>query len=100
MVLDKKEQIFAQVEAVQPILVEFRDIKSDEVPNGLPSLRDIQHHIHLVRGASLSNLLHYMLNPGENKILKEKVESCYRIGIFRKVGVRVKYLLCLQYVEG
>ena len=51
---------------IKPILKEFFEILPKDLLGELSSMRDIRHAIDLVSGATLSNWLHYRMNPPEH----------------------------------
>jgi hypothetical protein len=57
-------------EEVQELLDNFADIVVDELPNSLPPIRSINHHIDLILGESLPNKETYRLTPQENEEVK------------------------------
>jgi len=63
-------------EKMKLMLEEFQRIVRDELPDELPSIREIQHcYIDLIPEASLPNLRYYWMNSKESEILREKVEE-------------------------
>ena len=67
-----------------PFLEEFGDVVLDEIPFGLPPMRDMQHCIDLVPGFVLPNKLAYRMNPKEHKELRRQVEELIEKGLVRE----------------
>ncbi|CAL9203288.1 unnamed protein product, partial [Musa hybrid cultivar] len=62
------------------LLKEFKHLTHEELPDELPSFRDIQDTIDLVPKSTLPNLPHYRMNPLEHTELKRQVDKLLRKG--------------------
>jgi hypothetical protein len=70
--------------AVANVLQEYSDIFPSEIPAGLPPIREIEHQIDLIPGASLPNRAPYMTNPEETKEIKRQVQELLDKGYVRE----------------
>ncbi|XP_071917073.1 uncharacterized protein [Coffea arabica] len=54
---------------------EYQDVFPEDIPNGLPPLRGIEHQIDFIPGSSLPNKAPYRTNPEETKEQQRQVEE-------------------------
>nr|GFD32297.1 putative reverse transcriptase domain, zinc finger, CCHC-type, aspartic peptidase domain protein [Tanacetum cinerariifolium] len=65
VVLEENTPISDVPHEVLPLLTEFSDIFPDDIPAGLPLMRDIQHCIDFIPSATILNKPAYRMNPKE-----------------------------------
>ena len=80
--------------SVEFLLQEYKDVFPKGVPNGLPPLRGIEHHIDLILRASLPNQPAYRHNPQEIKEIQRQVEE-----LMSKGWVQESMSLCIVPVH-
>jgi hypothetical protein len=66
------------------LMQEFDDVFPEDIPNGLPPLRGIEHQIDLVPGASIPNRPAYRSNLEETKELQRQVDELMMKGYIRE----------------
>ncbi|GKV00638.1 hypothetical protein SLEP1_g13302 [Rubroshorea leprosula] len=59
---------------VKSLLQDFKDVFPDDVPNGLPPVKGIEHQMDFIPGATIPNRPAYRSNPNETKELQRQVE--------------------------
>jgi len=72
------------LEEIKAVLNNFMDIIMDELPNELPLVRSVSHHIDLIPGASLPNKVAYRLTPQENAVFARQVQELMDRGLVRE----------------
>ena len=69
---------------VRPILEVFFDVVPEEIPHGLPPMRDIQHQIDLIPGLVLPNKPAYRMSYNEHEELKRQVDDLLGKGLIQE----------------
>ena len=69
---------------VGDLLQAYVDLFPEEIPNGLPPLRGIEHQIDFIPGASIPNRPAYRSNPKESKEIQRQVEELMSKGYVRE----------------
>ncbi|XP_037426242.1 uncharacterized protein LOC119291565 [Triticum dicoccoides] len=75
LLLSKQKSEVGIPKEAHDLLEEFSDVFPKELPSVLPPMRDIQHQIDLVPGASLPNRPAYRMNPKEYEELIRQVQE-------------------------
>ena len=69
---------------VKVMLDEFDNIIVDDLPNTLPPVRIIIHHIDLILGESFPNKEAYRMTPQENEDIKRHVQELLDKGLVKE----------------
>eukprot|EP00253_Pinus_taeda_P004893 PITA_04893 len=69
---------------IKTLLNDCADIIVDELPNALPPIRSINHHIDLIPGASFPNKAAYILTPQGNAEVGRQVKELMDNGLIRE----------------
>lgn len=69
---------------VQPLITEFQEVFPDDIPPGLPMMREIQHCIDFIPGSVIPNKPTYRMNPTEYAELHRQVSELLEKGLIRE----------------
>eukprot|EP00253_Pinus_taeda_P006624 PITA_06624 len=81
--LVSKKQFLKQVQDSE-MLQEFTDKVVDDLPNKLPPIRSISHHIDFIPGASLPNKAAYRMSPKDNEEIRNQVQELLDKGLVKE----------------
>ncbi|XP_024314763.1 uncharacterized protein LOC106866093 [Brachypodium distachyon] len=82
LLAEQKEEHDLPKEVLE-LLQNFSDVFPRELPSVLPPMRDVQHRIDLVPGASLPNRPAYRMSPNEYEELNQQVQELLDKGFIR-----------------
>jgi len=66
------------------MLSEFPDVVPEDVPQGLPPMRDIQHAIDFIHGVVIPNRPAYRMSPQEHVEITRQVEELMKKGLIQE----------------
>ena len=66
------------------LILEFVDVMPEEIPHGLPPMRDIRHQIDLIPSSVFPNKITYRISPKEHKELKMQVDDSLDKGLIQE----------------
>nr|GEY76652.1 RNA-directed DNA polymerase [Tanacetum cinerariifolium] len=69
---------------IQPLLVEFHAVFPDDIPTGLPLMREIPYCVDFLPGASIPNKPAYRMYPKEYEELHRQVTKLLEKGLIRE----------------
>ena len=69
------------LEEIIELLNEYKDIVTEDIPDGLLPVRSISHCMDMIPRASLSNKAPYRLTPTKNEELNRKVHELLQKGL-------------------
>ncbi|GJT51925.1 RNA-directed DNA polymerase [Tanacetum coccineum] len=98
MVVEENKIISEAPLQIQPLLREFADVIPDDIPPGLPAIRDIQHCIDFIPGSAITNRLAYQMNSKEFAELQRQVTELLN-NIFR-TKYTSKGKICDMIIDG
>ncbi|XP_021979214.1 uncharacterized protein LOC110875326 [Helianthus annuus] len=83
-VLEENETTVDIPVPLRPLVDEFLDVFPEDIPAGLPLMRDIQHCIDFVPGANIPHKPAYRMNPKEFSELHRQVLDLLEKGLIRE----------------
>ncbi|MFS8026123.1 putative nucleotidyltransferase, Ribonuclease H [Helianthus anomalus] len=69
---------------LQPLLRAYRQVFPEEIPHGLPPMRNVQHRIDFIPGAMLPKKPAYRANPQETEEIRKQVDTLLQKGLIRE----------------
>lgn len=70
---------------ISSLLDEFTNVIVDELPNALPHVRSIKHHIYLIPGSNLPNKVAYQMTSNENEEIGSQVRDLLDEELIREI---------------